>query len=680
MADVVDTSNGCIVDVNNGEEEYVVDINNLSFSYTGDHKVLKNIDLQIKKGTIVSLLAPSGAGKTTLISLILGLLAPKTGSLKVNVTTRDIGYLPQYSGVFDRLTIADNVLFFANLYGVEGDVKGKAQEIMTFLGMEDISMDRVLNTLSGGQRRRVALATALLHKPKLLLLDECLAGLDVVSRERVMKYLRLITQESGVTVIQTDHNLESAMRGDEVIFMREGHILDQNHPMRLLDKYQCDNLNDVFLLLATHQEKVAVHTVDENGTVINEYPLEVTEKIVNDEVNEKRHSQVNIGDADVIAMTASTLKRGKPRFVSGIFRKHAKTLVSSRRLLMFSIMMPIFMMIILNSVLGGSVSGVSVGWVDSDDSALSASFTALMKEEKELYSLTQYTTMDLALDNVIEAGLSAIVHLPVDFGASLTNVSLDIPIDIRLDYADQSVAVELRQKLVDIMSAFLTNNFGQSAPTLPLSFDNGLYMTSVDDTLADFLTPGLFVFVVYIMSIIFLANLFISYRQNGCLERMYVAGVQARHLVLGYFSPQIILLIVQIFLAAATAFIIFDVEVKGSIPLLFVVLIILSIVSLALGVFISTFSGNDSLASFLLVILSVIPALLLSGIISSVDILLPWIRYFTYLIPTYYATNCSRSITTRGLGFMDIWRDFAALVAFGIVIILLCMRKLRSKL
>jgi len=217
----------------------IININSLSKVYDSGHEALKSIDLEIRQGEILALLGPNGAGKTTLISAICGLVSASSGSITVDghdivkdyrITRELIGLVPQELtlGAFD--TVWNAVSFSRGLFGKKPD-PAYIEHLLKTLSLWD-KKDNELRQLSGGMKRRVLIAKALSHEPRILFLDEPTAGVDVELRQDMWKLVRQLN-EDGVTIILTTHYIEEAEEiADRVGIINDGELL-------LVDDKQC---------------------------------------------------------------------------------------------------------------------------------------------------------------------------------------------------------------------------------------------------------------------------------------------------------------------------------------------------------------------------------------------------------------------------------------------------------
>ena len=220
-----------------------ISINNLSKIYKNGFNALKSVNLDIKKGEIFAMLGPNGAGKTTLISIICGIVKPSSGKVTVDnfdiiddyrETRARIGLVPQELTLEQFETVFNNISYSRGLYGKKPDPQ-HIEKILKQLSLWD-KKDQRLRQLSGGMKRRVLIAKALSHEPKILFLDEPTAGVDVELRQDMWKIVESL-RETGVTIILTTHYIEEAEAiADRVGVINQGEIIIVDKTETLLKK------------------------------------------------------------------------------------------------------------------------------------------------------------------------------------------------------------------------------------------------------------------------------------------------------------------------------------------------------------------------------------------------------------------------------------------------------------
>lgn len=224
----------------------------------GNITAVNNLSLAVPKGELFGLLGPNGAGKTTTINVLSGLLPPTSGSVKVGgfdvgkeprKVKALIGVCPQDTAIFDYLTGRENIEFFGSLHGIPRETMTKnTAMLLEKMGFQE-DADRRVKTFSSGMRRRINLAMALVHDPKIAFLDEPTVGMDPQSRRAVWDFIRELKTHKK-TVILTTHYMEEAEElCDRVGIIDYGKLIALGAPRQLMEQYKTSNLEEVFLEL-----------------------------------------------------------------------------------------------------------------------------------------------------------------------------------------------------------------------------------------------------------------------------------------------------------------------------------------------------------------------------------------------------------------------------------------------
>ena len=210
----------------------ILQAKNISKRY-GNHLVVDNIHLQFKRGTFNAILGPNGAGKSTTISMLIGLKQPTKGEIIYEPGTK-IGVVFQTSVLDEMLTVRENLTIRARQY--KGLKPNRVSDLIDRLGLSAFQKQKY-GTLSGGQKRRVDIARALLHGPDLLFLDEPTTGLDIQTRKSIWDLLYQLQREEGMTVVLTTHYLDEADEADQIYIVDHGKVIAQGSALDIKSQY-----------------------------------------------------------------------------------------------------------------------------------------------------------------------------------------------------------------------------------------------------------------------------------------------------------------------------------------------------------------------------------------------------------------------------------------------------------
>ena len=226
----------------------IIEINNLYKSF-GDVKAVQDLSFCVKEGELFAFLGVNGAGKSTTINIICGQLAKDSGTVvidekpleeDVNTTKTKLGVVFQNSVLDKALSVKDNLRSRAALYGITGaEFTKRLEELSKMLSFEDL-LKRTLGKLSGGQLRRIDIARALLHRPKILILDEPTTGLDPQTRKIIWNVIDKLRRDENMTVFLTTHYMEEAADADYVVILDSGRLVAEGTPLELKNKYTGD--------------------------------------------------------------------------------------------------------------------------------------------------------------------------------------------------------------------------------------------------------------------------------------------------------------------------------------------------------------------------------------------------------------------------------------------------------
>lgn len=273
----------------------ILEIKNLSKQF-GDYKAVNNINLVVNQGDIYGLLGPNGAGKSTTINMICGLISPTSGEIlilneKISKNSKklkkQIGIVPQEIAIYEDLTALENVMFFGSIYGLKGrKLKEKAMDALEFVGLADKS--KVFpSKYSGGMKRRLNIACALVHEPKIVIMDEPTVGIDPQSRNHILESIKTLN-DKGTTIIYTSHYMEEIEAiCTKISIMDNGNVIAEGTKDQLKSNFK--NINRLILEIGNNNS-IDINKLKEIEGVeevkLNNNMLEISNKMESNNLDE----------------------------------------------------------------------------------------------------------------------------------------------------------------------------------------------------------------------------------------------------------------------------------------------------------------------------------------------------------------------------------------------------------
>jgi len=287
----------------------LIRLEDVRFSY-GRTEVLHGIDLAVPAGRITGLLGPSGHGKTTMINLIVGGRVATSGAVTVLGETApprrvkpQIGYMPQSDALYDDLTATQNLRFFGSLYGLKRrDLDSAIPAALAAVSLQGETGRKTVGAFSGGMKRRLSLAIALLHSPRLLVLDEPTVGLDPLHRVRLWTTFRKLVA-GGATLLITTHVMDEAAECDDIVMVHDGRIIARGAPGELVAQAGKANLEEAFLAFEAEADAVTESATERTVPAVTRHhgrrdagPVPLGRHGIEPE-SPTRHSRKQAGDA-----------------------------------------------------------------------------------------------------------------------------------------------------------------------------------------------------------------------------------------------------------------------------------------------------------------------------------------------------------------------------------------------
>lgn len=229
--------------------------------FFGKKHVLKEIDLEIPYGHIYGLLGPSGCGKTTIVKIIAGILEATSGETYVLgermpqlSLMNKVGYMAQSDALYGTLTAAENLQFFGAIYGMsKGEIKKRTAEVMELVNLTE-HLHKPVQAFSGGMKRRLSLAMAVMHNPPVLVLDEPTVGIDPLLRRTIWAELNTLARQ-GITILVTTHVMDEADKCHSLAMMRDGRLIAKGTSRELQERIGVNDIEEAFIYYGGQQDE-----------------------------------------------------------------------------------------------------------------------------------------------------------------------------------------------------------------------------------------------------------------------------------------------------------------------------------------------------------------------------------------------------------------------------------------
>lgn len=691
-----------------GRQRLAVEVRDLRVSYgRGNNAVetLCGIDLTLPEGKIYGLLGPSGCGKTTLLRCIVGRLNPRQGSVHVfgrrpgrsgsYIPGPGVGYMPQELTLYPEFSIHETLTYFGRLFRIESHVlRERTAFLLRFLGLPE--KGRLVKNLSGGQKRRVSLAAALIHRPPLLILDEPTVGVDPLLRQSIWHYLVTLTHREAISVIITTHYIEEARLANLVGLMRQGRMLAQAVPDALMHQHGMLTLEDVFLKLcmADNQSnnngvtKTLANVPATDGKILEASGLAVSKETLS--ANSMTHL-VRESNQDIPELSLEHAVRQRQPFLDAWFRTWALVCKSLTRLhrnlpvLLFTFLVPSIQVILFCLCIGSDPFELQVAVVNEDTHPI-LSQPFLGRLDNTTLSQVSYTDLPSAIESVRSGHTWGVIAIGANFSTALQYRFLlgvdadnktidDSSINVYLDMTNQQIGYTVQKTIFEAFAIFSEDILKrmQKNPALaqlPVVIKAPIYGVG-KPSFTEFMAPGIIISITYIMAVGLTAISIVSEQKEGLLERSWVAGVRPFEVILSHVICQFLVMFVQVAGLLVFTFIVFEIPSRG--PFVWVVLLTLlqGCCGMIYGLVISSMCVEEN-SAIMLALGSFYPNLLLSGVVWPTQAMPYYMRYLSYGLPQTIPTESLRCILSRGwgIGHTEVWLGFVVSGAWCAIFLL----------
>jgi ribosome-dependent ATPase len=635
----------------------------------GDFVAVDQVDFRIASGEIFGFLGSNGCGKTTTMKMLTGLL-PATGGQawlfghpvnpKDIETRRRVGYMTQAFSLYSELTVEQNLVLHARLFSVPGElIASRVKEMSARFGLNDV-MDALPDNLPLGQRQRLSLAVAMIHKPEILILDEPTSGVDPIARDTFWQAMIDLARQDGVTIFISTHFMNEAERCDRISLMHEGKVLVSGCPADLKAERGAETLEQVFIDL-----------LKEAGT---------------------RDDQTNQGDGKrfippSFAATSSfdcpsvPHRRYSLSRVLSYARREALELYRDPIRATLALLGSFILMIIMGYGISMDVENLAFAVLDRDQSTASREYTLNLTGSRyfiERPPLTNYQELDQRMQS---GELSLAIEMPPDFGRDLAR-GRQPAIGAWVDGANPQRAETIQGYVNGMHSLWLSDqatHHRASMPDTTLIHIETRYRYNPDVKSLMAMVPAVIPLLLIMIPAVLTALSVVREKELGSIVNLYVTPITRLEFLLGKQLPYIGLGMVNFFLLALCAIFLFQVPIKGDLVSLCLAALLYVSAATALGLLISTFMRSQVAALFGTALITILFSVNYSGMITPVTSLEGGGRIIGQIFPTAHFLIITRGIFSKALGFPDLQKEFFALVLTIVILLTLCTLLLKKQ-
>jgi ABC-type multidrug transport system ATPase subunit/ABC-type multidrug transport system permease subunit len=657
---------------------------------------VNDVSLTVMRGEVYGLLGPNGAGKTTLMRAVCGLVPFSAGGARVlgrnagrdrEETRSAIGYMSQQWALYRDLTARENLDFYAGLHGLTGAAARERQaELIALTGLGE-HLGKQAQHLSGGWKQRLAVACALMHRPRLLFLDEPTAGIDPVARRELWDLFFTLAGD-GVTLVVSTHYMDEAERCTHVGYMRGGVLLASGTPDELRQlppvtpagtrRLEVVDGNAAALLarLRTHaavREATcfgqAVHALVDAACPIESLAVnaaavrpiapsleDVFVRLV--KTREEATPAPPVAASGPLASSppggqASRLsprQRFSPARFAAVARKEAVHLLRDRVGLLMALLFPLAQLFLLSYTYNLEVRNLRTAVLDQCGTQESHDFVRRL-ENTESFRLVKRVTRDEDLHRAIVAGeVRVAVKIPEDYARRL-QAGQQAQVLMLVDGSDGRIAAEAVGVSSSVGSLVSLDRLLPKKDPPVECRPQVLFNPNSLSTF--FVLPGLLVMICQTLAMSKSVNAILREKDHGTLETLRMAPVSALELVAGKMVVYLVLAFGEFGLILLLMRVAFGVSVHGPLVALGVLMLAFLLATLSYGLFVSSVTSTSSTA-YLLVSFTMMPTMFLSGLLLPLDSMPPFLVWVARCLPTTWLIDAARGVILRGAGWSEL--------------------------
>ncbi|HYG89868.1 MAG TPA: ribosome-associated ATPase/putative transporter RbbA [Azospirillum sp.] len=610
-----------------------------------------HVSFRIGRGEIFGFLGSNGCGKTTTMKMLTGLLPASDGQAWLfgravdpdDLETRHrVGYMSQSFSLYNELTVRQNLELHARLFQVPATaIAGRVEEMARRFGLGEI-IDALPDALPLGQRQRLSLAVAMIHKPEMLILDEPTSGVDPVARDAFWQIMVDLARRDGVTIFISTHFMNEAERCDRISLMHAGLVLVSDTPAALIEKRGAANLEEAFI------------------------------GYLEDAVSEAAPNDVRLAPAALAPAEAEPPRPGEekrrrafdPRRMLSYARRESLELRRDPVRATLALVGSVILLFVMGYGISMDVEDLTFAVLDRDQTGTSRDYTLNIAGSR--YFIERPPIIDYAdMDQRMRAGeLSLAIEIPSGFGRDAAR-GRPVEIGAWIDGAMPQRAETVRGYVQGMHAQWLDRKAlqasgGAVAPAFATIETRFRYNPDVKSLVA--MVPAVIPLLLMLLPAMLTALSVVREKELGSIVNFYVTPVTRLEFLLGKQLPYIALAMLNFVLLALLAVTLFGVPLRGSAATLTAATLIYVTAATAMGLLISTFMRSQIAAIFGTAVLTILPAVQFSGMMDPVSSLEGAGALIGRIYPTAHYLTIARGTFSKALGFSDLSMSFIPLL------------------
>ena len=641
--------------------EIAIEAHDLTMRF-GDFTAVDHVNFSIGRGEIFGFLGSNGCGKTTTMKMLTGLLPASEGQALLFGhpvdphdldTRRRVGYMSQSFSLYSELTVRQNLVLHARLFRMpEERIGPRLKEMAQRFGLSEV-MDSLPDALPLGQRQRLSLAVAMIHGPEMLILDEPTSGVDPVARDAFWQIMIDLARKDKVTIFISTHFMNEAERCDRISLMHAGRVLVSDSPAALIAARGAGTLEEAFISYleeALAKETAGASTVTAESVASPPPPID-------------QHPAIS--DARTAWFS--------PRRLLSYTRRESLELLRDPIRLTLAILGSAILMLVMGYGMNMDVDNLTFAVLDRDQTTTSRDYVLNLAGSRyfiEHPPITDYADMDRRM----RAGeISLAIEIPPDFARDLkrgTPVAIGAWIDGAMPQRAETVRGYAQGMHAYWLATIARQTLGAAALTGPVGIETRFrYNPDVKSLVS--MVPAVIPILLMLIPAMLSALSVVREKELGSIVNLYVTPVTRLEFLLGKQIPYIALAMLNFFLLTIMAVFMFGVPLKGSFLTLTAAAFLYVIAATSIGLVISTFMKSQIAALFGTALLTILPAVTLSGMIDPVSSLEGAGALIGKCYPTSHFLTIARGTFSKALGISDLYPSFIPLlIAIPILIAL----------